>query len=154
MSAKCFSCYQQECNSSCCGAFTGFSDRLNSVDGRKFSDIILTDKDAKAILSSKYRELVYKGQDGLYRLKTAEDGACSAYIQGKCSINDLKPTICKCFPLYLDVFIGLCSQKDCIAADSRFDFQNYRNEIEPLLDMYEFWTKYYRTRMEEYKTGE
>lgn len=145
----CFCCHQQECTESCCGAYNGFSDKLNSVDGRSFTDIILTGDDARSLLNSEYRSLVYQGDDKLYRIATAEDGVCCAYQSGRCLINDLKPTICKCFPLYLDIFIGLCSQKDCIAVDTQYTLHNFRNEIEPLLNMCEFWITYYRKQIED-----
>lgn len=145
----CFCCRQQECTKSCCGIYAGFSDKLNSVDGRSFTDIILTDDDAQSLLNSEYRDLVYLGDDGLYRIATAEDGVCCAYRLGRCLINDLKPTICKCFPLYLDIFIGLCSQKECIAVDAQYKLLNFRNELEPLLNMCEFWITYYRKQIED-----
>ena len=40
-----FQCKGDLCENSCCGAYSGFSDKLLSVDGRLFKDIILTAKD-------------------------------------------------------------------------------------------------------------
>ena len=139
-----FSCSKQSCIVSCCGEFLGFSDRLNSVDGRVFSEIILTDEDAKNILCSEFKNLVYCGTDGLFRIATTENGCCGAFQSGRCTINDLKPTICRCFPLYLDLFIGLCSQKECQAVATEYTLASYKNELPYFLKMCEFWLEYYK----------
>ena len=145
---SCFNCLRHECKTSCCGAFNGFSDKLNSIDNRSFTDIILTYDDAKALLNSEYKDLVYHDDDNLYKIKTAEDGTCSAFKDGKCIINEIKPTICKCYPLYLDICIGLCSQKDCAAVHPQYTLNSYKNEIKPFLKMCEFWIQYYTDRPE------
>ena len=146
-----FSCLQQNCREGCCGAYNGFSKSLTSVDKRDFKDILLTDRDAISLLNSKYREYVYQGSDGLYRILTAEDGCCKAYHNGKCLIEEVKPTICKCYPLYFDIFVGICSQLSCPAVDSCSDLWYYEDELLPLLNMCEFWITYYKKRIEQKK---
>lgn len=146
-----FRCKGEQCSESCCGAFSGFSDRLFSVEGREFKDIILTPQDANRINGSIYKKYVFIGQDGIKRIKTDEQGVCSAYQSGKCLINDFKPTICKCFPLYLDAFIGLCAFKDCPSVEKVYTVENYLNELEYLINMYEYWISYYRNIVEKYK---
>lgn len=141
---KNFCCQGEHCSESCCGEFNGFSDQLISIEGRDFKDIILTSDDIIKLKKSAYKNYIFVDQDGLGRIKTNDQGVCSALKDGKCQINDLKPTICRCFPLYLDAFVGLCSLKRCPAAEKTLRFENYINEIEPLLDMYEFWISYYR----------
>lgn len=151
---SCFSCQQQDCPDSCCGVFEGFSDRLISVEGRDFSEIILTDDDVSALLNSEYKELLFQGSDGLFRIATAEDGTCLALRSGKCIINQFKPTICKCFPLYLDLFIGLCANRECRATGEHSSLQFYKNELPHFLQMCEFWINYYKklvAKAEEHK---
>ena len=139
-----FSCQQDRCIDSCCGAYSGFYDKLISIDGRDFKDIVLTDEDVMAILNSEYFHLIYQGQDGLYRLLTDTDGYCAAYKSGRCLINDFKPTICKCFPLYLDMFVGICSHKNCPAAKADYTLFDYESEVQSLIKMSEFWISHYR----------
>lgn len=146
-----FQCQEEQCSKSCCGAFSGFSDRLLSVERRAFEDIVLTSKDINRLERSVYKKYIFTGKDGIKRIKTNEKGVCSAYRAGKCIINDFKPTICRCFPLYLDAFIGLCAFKDCPSVEETYTVENYANEIEYLLNMYEFWISYYRKLINEYK---
>ena len=148
---KPFCCQGEQCSKSCCGAFSGFSDKLISVEGRFFKDIVLTPQDVNRLKESIYKDYIFTGADGIKRIKTNEQGVCNAYQSGKCLINGFKPTICRCFPLYLDAFIGLCAFKECPSVEEIYTVENYINEIEYLLDMYEFWILYYRKIVEEYK---
>lgn len=148
---KHFFCQGELCSQSCCGIFSGFSDRLVSVEGRAFKDIVLTQKDASRLNKSIYRKYIFTNKDGIKMIQTNERGVCSAYQSGKCLINNFKPTICRCFPLYLDAFIGLCAFKDCPSVEETYTVENYANEIEYLLDMYEFWISHYRKIIEKHR---
>lgn len=141
---KYFKCRSEKCLDSCCGVFEGFSDKLLSVDARSFTDIILTQQDVEKICGSDFEKYVFIGKDGIYRIRTSEQGICSAYKSGKCVMNDLKPTICRCFPLYLDAFVGLCVLKECPAVETSYTIKSYSNEIDNLIDLYEFWISYYK----------
>lgn len=145
---KSFNCQGEKCTNSCCGAFEGFSDRLLSVDGRSFIDIILTDRDVIKLRGSSFEKYMFIGKDGIYRIKTSEQGVCSAYTSGKCAMNNLKPTICKCFPLYLDAFVGLCVLKDCPAVEESYKIENYSNEIGSMIELYEFWISHYKSMID------
>lgn len=148
---KLFECVGDKCTRSCCGEFDGISPLLRSLEGRRFSDIILTPQDASRLLASEYSQLIYRDEDGLYKIKTDSDGTCSAFRDYKCVINDIKPTVCKGYPLYLDMFIGPCVLKDCFAVKPEDDYGTYLNELEPMLDMYEFWIKYLREKIDRMK---
>lgn len=145
-----FCCQGEQCSESCCGAFSGFSDRLFSVERRKFKDIILTPQDVNRLHGSIYNKYIFSDEDGLKKVKTDEQGVCSAYQSGKCLMNDFKPTICRCFPLYLDAFIGLCAFKDCPSVEEGYTIRNYAKELEYLLNMYEFWISYYRNLIDKH----
>ena len=86
---------------------------------------------------------MYIDDNGLGHIKTAPDGHCFAFQNGKCSINGFKPTICKAYPLYLDLFIGLCAHKECPAVTSAQNIVSFTDELVPFLDMCEFWLNYY-----------
>jgi Fe-S-cluster containining protein len=144
-----FCCQKQKCVKSCCGTFDGVTDRLSSIDGRTFKDIILTKKDLESIIGSQYEKYVYVAEDGIGRVKTTDDGFCSAYQSGHCMINDVKPTICQCFPLYLDVFIGLCVIKDCPSVKDKLTIESYKKEVEHFISMCEFWISHYKHKLME-----
>ena len=149
-----FQCKGDLCENSCCGAYSGFSDKLLSVDGRLFKDIILTAKDFERLDKPQFEQYIVSGADGLKRMKTDNVGVCAAFQNGKCLINEFKPTICRCYPLYLDEFVGVCSFKECPSVVPGSTLACYRNEIESLLEIYEFWISYYRKRLNEDKLDE
>lgn len=143
-----FCCLCQSCPDCCCGPYSGFSETLQSVDGRMFNEIILTNQDVDLLVNHGFENFINKGEDGFSRLKTYSDGTCTALNNGKCSINQCKPTICKAFPLYIDAFIGVCAIKECKSVKPNTDLAFYNEQLRALLDMYQFWIDYYQTKLE------
>lgn len=144
-----FRCKKELCKTECCGAYTGASNTLYPLSRRTFQDIILTNEDLKVISESKFREYSYVDEEGIGHIYTDTDGRCKAFGDGKCLINEVKPTICKAYPLYLDMFIGLCVAKECPAVSAEQGIENYKNEIVSFLKMCEFWMNYYRDMLSE-----
>ncbi len=135
-----FVCLKEECPQSCCGPFGGVQRGIDSVEGRDFSEIILTDEDSKGILASGYSNLIELTDHDNYRMKLLLDGTCSAFVEGRCTVHRIKPTICKAFPLYVDMFVGLCAITSCPgfgAGWTRIDRLYF--EIEASKKMYNYW---------------
>ena len=107
-----FNCLGNACPSHCCRAYEGFSDRLIPLNGVKFSEIILTDKDRKMLLELEREDLIVYGTNGIAQIKTAKDGTCYALKDGRCSIYSARPSICRAYPFYLDFYVGLCVLKE------------------------------------------
>jgi hypothetical protein len=141
-----FCCLRDKCQTSCCGAFNGVSERISSVEDRKHTDIILTPSDMNRIIDSKYKDLIIVGEDGLGRVRTTDNGRCLAYDNGICKLNEVKPTICCCYPLYLDMFSGVCTINDCPSVRPEYDCRSYIRELSYLIEMYEFWIDYYKKK--------
>ena len=144
-----FNCKKQKCTSSCCGAFNGISDSMIPIGTRKFYDIILTPKDLEHLHNSHFKDFIYIAEDGIGRVKTAEDGTCQAFKAGKCLLNKFKPTICQCFPLYLDIFIGLCAIKNCPSVTEDHTIESFTSELEKLIEMSEFWLTHYKQTLKK-----
>lgn len=153
-----FSCRMADCNHSCCGPFASISDKLNNIEGRPFDEIVLTEKDFNALLRSGYLEYVEEGysqemKKPYYRMALEPDGTCKAFLDGKCSIHDVKPTLCRAFPFYFDIFSGLCAIQ-CEGFNDK-DYNTPFEDIEPCIDaareMYEFWIDFYSRKSEENK---
>ena len=142
-----FGCKKHECDINCCGEFNGITDNIKPLGRRNFKEIILTKKDLQALMQSDYADYIYIASDGLGRVKTHSNGECLAYRNGQCEINKFKPTICKSFPLYLDLFIGLCTIKCCPSTMQELSENNYKSEIESFIEMCEFWIGYYKERL-------
>lgn len=144
-----FTCARLECDNCCCEEYEGFSGSLNSVDGRSFTSIILTYDEASVLLESPYASLVCADNDDLYHIRTDDKGYCSAFIDGKCVINDLKPLVCRCYPLYLDIMVGLCTHKKCPVTNPNQGISYYEKEIPSLIKLCEFWVSYYKKKFDE-----
>jgi Fe-S-cluster containining protein len=78
-----------------------------------------------------------------------EDGACKAFKNGKCTINKIKPTLCKAFPFYFDMFTGLCAIY-CEGFSDEYwtDLSEYQECFDAARKMYEFWIDFYTNRVE------
>src|SRR5712675_2551795 len=82
-----FVCLRDECPQSCCGPFGGVQRGIDSIEGRGFSEIVLTPDD--------YRQLTAAGRLYLtervgerYRMRLLEDGTCTALKDGWCTIHE------------------------------------------------------------------
>ena len=142
-----FKCLKNECPSHCCGDFMGISDRLISLSGLNFSEIILTQEDKERLEKASLSKLIVKRNDGLFTIKTSKGGTCAALFDGQCSIYELRPSICKAFPLYLDLYVGLCADKSCPQSGVLKEYPEYKESLRSLIDIYSFWIEYYSKRL-------
>lgn len=144
-----FVCCQSNCKHTCCGPFAGISSELNNIDNRPFDEIVLTDEDYKAIKEGGYEHLIEKvvspftGKE-YYRMALEENGTCKAFVDGKCSIYKVSPTLCKAFPFYFDMFSGLCAI-DCegFSDNNWVDLKDVSSFVESAKKMYRFWLDFY-----------
>jgi Fe-S-cluster containining protein len=135
-----FACLREDCPSSCCGPFGGVHSGIDSVEGRPFSEIVLTPDDANRINSEGYSHLIELTDSGHYRMRLLEDGTCAAFKDGRCSIHKIKPTLCRAFPFYVDMFVGLCAVTECPGFGSGWTkTENLKEEINAAKRMYSFW---------------
>ena len=137
------------CQHSCCGPFSGITQNITSIENRPFEEIVLTEEDYAAIYSAGYADLVEEGyspQTGKkYRKMSLQpDGTCRALCNGLCSINHVKPTLCKAFPFYFDMFSGLCAIS-CEGFSDEYwtEVENCKYAIDAAKKMYEFWLDFY-----------
>ena len=144
-----FSCRMHLCQHSCCGPFSGVANNITSIEDRPFEEIVLTPEDYKQIYSSGYIDLVeesYSPQTGkkYYKMALEPDGTCKALKNGLCSINSVKPTLCRAFPFYFDMFSGLCAI-NCEGFSDEYwtEIENCQYALEAAKKMYEFWLEFY-----------
>jgi Fe-S-cluster containining protein len=135
-----FACLREECPNSCCGPFGGVQRGIDSLDGREFSEIVLTDEDANRIIGAGGSHLIEQTDKGTYGMRLLEDGTCSAFKNGRCSIHPIKPTLCRAFPFYVDMFVGLCGVTECPGFGSGWTkIEDLSAEIGASTKMYQFW---------------
>lgn len=140
---KNFKCLGKDCPNHCCGPFDGISDKLKELSGVNFSEIILLPEDVERIKKTGKGNYIVSGENGIYKIKTHEDGTCFALKDGKCTIYEQRPAICKAYPLYIDMFAGLCYVNECSAFNSVLKSEEYKNALKSLLDIYKYWIKIY-----------
>ncbi|HYD22743.1 MAG TPA: YkgJ family cysteine cluster protein [Flavipsychrobacter sp.] len=136
-----FSCLVSDCPSSCCGPFGGVHGNLDSLNNIDFGEISLTTNDSNKIISSGHARLIELVGEN-YRMKLNSDGSCSAFIDGKCSIHSSKPSICRAFPFYVDMFVGLCvASGSCpgCGGDGWTKLKDLTEEISAAKEIYNFW---------------
>lgn len=141
-------CKGSNCKNNCCLAFNGISDRIKPF-GKDvaFSDIILSKDDYDRLLKNGHHELVEEGTNGFYKLKTSPEGVCSAFIDGKCKIYSCRPTVCRAYPFYIDMFAGLCTIRDCCACPDDDEINKYRDDIAAVISVYKMWIALYEEKL-------
>lgn len=144
-----FRCKAQGCKHSCCGPFAGISSELTNIDGRPFDEIVLTEEDYAKMCEKGYLHLVEEGVSKVngkkyFKMALKEDGTCKALQDGRCSIYEVSPTLCKAFPFYFDMFSGLCAI-DCegFSDEHWVDIECFESYIECAKKMYQYWMEFY-----------
>ena len=135
-----FACLRQDCPNSCCGPFGGVQRGIDSIEGRNFSEIALTPEDAKRLLAAGCSNLIEITEAGHYRMKLLTDDTCIALEDGRCTIHKIKPTLCRAFPFYVDMFVGLCGVTQCPGFGSgSTKIEELQDEFKAAKEMYTFW---------------
>ena len=144
-----FKCRAEHCQHCCCGPFAGITKELCNIDKRPFDEIVLTDEDYKNIYDNGYDDIIEEGyseemQKKYYKMALEADGTCKAWKNGRCSIHDFNPTLCKAFPFYFDMFSGLCAI-NCEGFSDEYwtDLEEHKAEFDNAKKMYEFWLDFY-----------
>jgi Fe-S-cluster containining protein len=135
-----FVCLAESCPEPCCGPFAGVQNGIAAVDGRPFHEIVLTEKDSRRLIAAGQSHMIdmRQGQNDCMRL--LEDGTCTAFKNGRCSIHACKPTVCVAFPFYVDMFVGLCCVTACPGFSAGWTpLAQLVSEIEAARNMYRFW---------------
>ena len=140
-----FHCKTPACSKHCCKSYNGNADRLQSIDNNNFSEIILLPEDKERLLAAGYECLVKEsGNKHHFIIATEEDGTCLALENDICTIYDLRPAICRAYPLYLDMFAGICEQRECSGVIDGDPREYNKETISSAIDVYEYWIKYYK----------
>lgn len=141
-----YACLKKECTRSCCGPFGGVMDGIEPIEDKEFCEIALTKEDSERILSAGFSYLVELAPNGHYRMVLHGDGSCTAFQDGLCSIHEIKPRICRAYPFYVDMFVGLCATTSCPGFDAGWTpLEELSSEIQAALEIYEYWLDQIRT---------
>ena len=139
----------EKCKNSCCRSFDGIGGNIYNVEGRPFSEIVLTEGDLSTLLRNDRGDLVEERRSELtgktyHILRTDDDGRCLAHTDGRCSVNGFKPTLCRAFPFYFDMFSGLCIIGcEGFSGSACTDLEDYRESVDAAKQMYWYWMEFY-----------
>ena len=142
-----FRCLGKECPSHCCGPYGGVCDNLRPLGSVRMSEIILLPKDTVALERAGYSHLIRRDASGITKIDTAPDGTCAALADGRCSVYAYRPAICRAYPLYLDMFSGVCTLTECKAVPDDICLEDYPEMLENLLEIYLHWIDFYRKKL-------
>lgn len=159
-----FVCLGSACPNTCCGPFHGtraLESALTQADLGQFlgepsssqpaertvnifAEIRLTSGDIERLQEAGLDSLIIRrgapDQPGYY-MRLEPDGTCAALSSDKlCSIHPYRPTLCRAFPFYVDLFAGLSMVSSCpgVGAGEQ-TVEELKGEIGAAIDMYEFW---------------
>ena len=145
MSKKtCFNCLGAACPNHCCGAYNAVSPSLRTLGEVQPTEIVLLPKDVEQLEAAGLHDLIRRGNDGHWRIITESDGRCAALKNGECSIYESRPSICKAYPLYMDMYTGACVLKECPGAAENMRLEDFQEAMNSLLDVYQYWIDHYR----------
>lgn len=134
-------CLGAECPNNCCGPFTGLQASLKPISNVSHSDIILLPEDMERLLKISRKDLVKKQGSNCF-LRVKQDGTCYALAQGRCTIYDSRPTLCRAYPFYIDLFTGVSIHTTCPGIGRGM---TPLDEIRPYLKaaktVYDFWLR-------------
>lgn len=159
-----FRCLAEECPNSCCGPFVGFQQLtaamrksdLGAARGENddgfldneaqtiFTLIRLSDADVKRLLNNGLGDMIVRRgtrDEPLYFLRLKKDGSCKAFGEnGRCTIYGARPTVCRAFPFYIDMFGGLATIASCPGVGAgRSKLKDHEAEIAAVRELYTLW---------------
>ena len=161
-----WTCLGSECPQTCCGPFHGV-DFLSSIvtpahlgkiikgphdppeenhtqNISIFAHIRLTPSDVDRLLKAGLDSCIVRRGDPKspsYYLRLNDDKSCSMLTEDKlCGIYESRPTICRAFPFYYDLFAGLCMVKSCPGiGKGETKIQDLSSKLTAAEKMYTFW---------------
>lgn len=156
-----WTCLGPDCPDSCCGPchHDDFSHDVPEVMNlgdimdehpnrseitRDSGEIRLIQKDVERLRSAGQKSVIIKrkGVNGTrYYLELDEHGTCSMLNEdGSCSIYEYRPTLCRAFPFYFDLFNGLCILESCPGIGKGMTpLEEIEDQIRAAIEMYRFW---------------
>jgi len=105
-------CLKDKCPQNCCGYFEGNLTRHVSINNIEHHDIIILPKEAEKFKSAGLGEYLEEKKENFY-FKLGEDRSCPFFKNNKCSQYKNRPSLCRAYPFYIDLFSGLNIDTGC-----------------------------------------
>lgn len=155
-------CLGSSCPNCCCGPFHGTGALVATTRPQDLGRPLEPDEADEAasisifaqirLLPVDVQRLQFAGLDDMivrrgsieeprYHLRLKPDGTCAALASGGlCSIHHARPTLCRAFPFYVDLFAGLSMVRSCPGVGAgKTKIKDLTTEIESAVTLYRFW---------------
>jgi len=138
-----FKCLGNKCPQNCCGPYEGAVTGIESIDEFGFHNTFLTEEDVIKLQQNGYGFYINTLPTGEKVMKLNPDNSCFAFQDGKCTIHAFKPTLCRAYPFYIDMFSGLCGITDKCPGFGAGEtlLEDMINDIRASTEMYMHWLK-------------
>jgi len=171
-----FVCLGSGCPNTCCGPFHGtralsaliaphdlgeiilgpYDPHEEDTSGgiSVFAQIRLMDRDIKRLQEAGLDNMIVSRglvAQPTYYLKLLADGTCAALSSDRiCTIYQARPTLCRAFPFYFDLFAGLSMVESCPGVGAgESAVVDIRGSICAAIEMYEYWLADVRAAMDK-----
>ena len=139
-----WTCLKEKCANSCCGP--KFSDKnVRGIWDVPHELIPLLFEEMSEIVSRFGPGPIMRHADGMFYIRLKKDGSCPFWRDGICNIQDMKPAICRAYPLMdLDSSIGVVMDSRCpgfVEAERQavvLDHHTYATMIGGLIEIQEY----------------
>lgn len=106
-----WTCLREKCPENCCGYFRDRSPDYRSVKGIHHDEMLILSDEV-----GNFSDDVLSRQGKNYYLKLEKDRSCPLFNAGKCKQFEDRPSVCKAYPFYIDLFTGLNIDMSCPGA--------------------------------------
>ena len=149
-----FKCLGAQCEKNCCGPFHGVNKTIEAIRTKGFHNIYLTPEDKHRLIQNGYGLYIDKDEHNRSVIKLNNDTSCTAFCNGKCLIHSIKPSLCKAYPFYIDMFSGLCGiVEECPGFGAGWTpVDKILKDISASIDIYQFWLDDIKEGLKEHIT--
>lgn len=140
-------CLKERCRKNCCGPKFNNGTKTN-IFGMSHDQLPLTLEDKNKIVAHCGLGHIQKEADGGYYIKFRKDNSCPFWKEGLCSIEDIKPSICRAYPfIEIDPYFGVTQDMTCPGFEAALQYRRELSDetlFEMLKSLYELYM--YRTK--------
>ena len=95
-------CLKEKCPENCCGYFKDRLPNYRSIKGIKHDEILILPEEVINMTQN-----YINNKKNSHYLKLKKNRSCPFFANGKCNQFDIRPSVCRAYPFYIDLFTGL-----------------------------------------------
>ena len=138
-------CLKEQCPNSCCGPDFKEKKVRGLWEMPCHDQIPLSFNEMSRIVTRFGPASITRYPDELFYIKLSKDGSCPFWKNGLCEIQDIKPAVCRAYPLMdLDTNIGVLLDQRCLGFEEGekkgmiMENETYKEMIESLIEIQQY----------------